>query len=190
MALDLDDPVAVALATVAAFQQAGLEGALYGGLALAAFGEPRETRDADFAVSTASAADARAALAAAGLDTVVALPGVRFGGLEISRISLAGGRKFNTIHLVTPRSPRYAQAVLRRAMEGTLEGQTLRVVTPEDFILLKVLSTREHDLVDARTVVEALRDRLDLALMEQEHIALAAEIQDHEIGVRYATVIG
>jgi hypothetical protein len=36
MALDLDDPIEVALATSSAFERAGLEVALYGGLALAA----------------------------------------------------------------------------------------------------------------------------------------------------------
>jgi hypothetical protein len=47
--LDLGDPTAVALAAFGALHGAGIEAALYGGLALAAYGEPRETRDADFA---------------------------------------------------------------------------------------------------------------------------------------------
>jgi hypothetical protein len=45
MALDLDDPSAVALAVAGAFSAAGLEAALYGGLALAVYGEcPRATK--------------------------------------------------------------------------------------------------------------------------------------------------
>ena len=50
MPLNLDDPTAVALAIFRTFSTRRIETALYGGLALAAYGEPRETRDADFAV--------------------------------------------------------------------------------------------------------------------------------------------
>jgi hypothetical protein len=46
MPLDLDDPTAIALAIFRALSDRRIEAALYGGLALAAYGEPRETRDA------------------------------------------------------------------------------------------------------------------------------------------------
>ncbi|HUH00633.1 MAG TPA: hypothetical protein VML75_01485 [Kofleriaceae bacterium] len=48
--VDLNDPIAVLLAAVEALRAAGLDGAVYGGLALAVYGEPRETRDADLVV--------------------------------------------------------------------------------------------------------------------------------------------
>ncbi len=41
--VDLDDPTTVALAVAEAFRGAGTAHALYGGLLLAAYGEPRET---------------------------------------------------------------------------------------------------------------------------------------------------
>jgi len=47
MTLDLSDPIAVLLAAADALNSAGFEIAAYGGLALAAYGTPRETRDAD-----------------------------------------------------------------------------------------------------------------------------------------------
>jgi len=111
MALDLDDPSAVALAVAAAFATAGLEAALYGGLALAVYGEPRETRDADLAVATVSVEAGRDALQAAGIQTVIAFSAVVFGGLSIGRLTLVGGGKLNTVDLVTPRSVRYARAL-------------------------------------------------------------------------------
>ena len=67
-ALDLNDPTAVLLAAVDAFEQAGLQAAAYGALILAAYGEPRETRDADLAVAHVSCAQAIDALRDAGLD--------------------------------------------------------------------------------------------------------------------------
>ncbi len=52
MTIDLDDPVALMLAASAACEKAGLEVAAYGGLAAGVYGEPRETRDADLAVTS------------------------------------------------------------------------------------------------------------------------------------------
>jgi len=189
MTLNLDDPSEVALAASEAFERAGLEVALYGGLALAIYGEPRETKDADLAVATVTVEAGHQALAAAGIDGVIAFVSVRFGGLSIGRISLLGGGKLNMVDLVTPLSARFAALVMKRAMRGALDGQELRVVTPEDFILLKVLSTRFKDLEDARSVVEALGDRLDRALLQAECDLLAVEIQDHDVRGRFATVM-
>ena len=188
MTLNLDDPIEVALAAAGAFQRAGLEAALYGGLALAAYGEPRETIDADLAVATVTVEAAHAALKAAGIDGVITFAGTQFGGLKIGRISLVGGGKLNTIDLVTPRSERYASAMLPRSMTGTLDGQELRVVSPEDFILLKVLSTRDKDLEDARAVLTALAGRLDEALVRREVDLLANEILDHDVQGRFASL--
>ena len=92
------------------------------------------------------------------------------------------------IDLVPPRSPRYATLVMQRALRGSLDGQELRVVAPEDFILLKVLSTREKDLEDARTVIESLRGRLDEELVRSEAALLANEIADHDVPGRFAAV--
>ena len=48
--MDLTDPTAAALRIAEAFDAAQTPYALYGGLLLAAYGEPRETRDVDLAV--------------------------------------------------------------------------------------------------------------------------------------------
>jgi len=48
--VDLNDPITVTPIAAEAFERAGLPCALYGGLLAAAYGEPRESRDADFAV--------------------------------------------------------------------------------------------------------------------------------------------
>src|SRR5947207_13519792 len=51
MSIDLDDPIGLMLVAAAALERSGAECAAYGGLALGMYGEPRETRDADFAVT-------------------------------------------------------------------------------------------------------------------------------------------
>jgi hypothetical protein len=150
------------------------------------YGEPRETRDADFAVTGVDVERARLALADLGVDVVIAFSNVRFGGCDVSRLSLVGGSQFNTVDLVTPRSVRFAGNVFRRAVIGLLRGHEIRATSPEDFVILKVLATRERDLEDARSVIEMQRPRLDEALIRMEIEQLIAEIPDHDIRRRFA----
>jgi hypothetical protein len=99
MSIDLDDPIALMLVAAAALEQSGAECAAYGGLALGMYGEPRETRDADFAVTSVDIERARLALADLGVDVVIAFSNVRFGGCDVSRLSLVGGSHVNTVDL-------------------------------------------------------------------------------------------
>ena len=189
MPLDLDDPTAIALAIFRALSDRRIEAALYGGLALAAYGEPRETRDADFAVVALSGAAAADALTAVGVRPVVALDRARFGGLLISRIALAegGGRAgLNVVDLIEPRSARFAAGALERAVTGDLRGVPIRVLSPEDFVLFKLLSTRDRDLEDAGTVLRAADLPLDRSFIDAEAVRLAAEIPDHDVIGRLA----
>jgi hypothetical protein len=189
MAIDLDDPVALLLASAAAFARVGIEAAAYGGLTLGMYGEPRETRDADLAVVGVAADTAREALLSLGVTVVVAFTDVRFGGCTVTRLSLVGGGQLNTVDLVTPRSRRYAEAMMARALTGTLRGESIRVVSGEDFIILKTLATRARDLEDARSVVDKQGPRLDPRLMREEIETLATEIADHDIRERFATLM-
>jgi len=188
MSIDLNDPVAVLLAAFQALERAGIEAAAYGGLALAVYGEPRETKDADLAVAGGvSAAQGEAALRAAGFDVILAFDRMRFGGQLVSRLTLIGGAagSLNTADLVEPRSSRYAHEVLARSLTGSLRQEPLRVVSPEDFVVLKILATRERDLEDAVTVVRSLATRIDMKLIERELEALAIEISDHDVMGRW-----
>ena len=188
MSIDLNDPVAVLLAAFQALERAGIEAAAYGGLALAVYGEPRETKDADLAVAGGvSAAQGEAALRAAGFDVILAFDRMRFGGQLVSRLTLIGGAagSLNTADLVEPRSSRYAHEVLARSLTGSLRQEPLRVVSPEDFVVLKILATRERDLEDAVTVVRSLATRIDMKLIERELEALAIEISDHDLMGRW-----
>lgn len=189
--LDLSDPIAVSLAVCRALRAAEVDAALYGGLALAAYGEPRETKDADLAVVGVQGADGAAALARAGLTAILTFDRVRFGGNLVSRITLVeggGAVGLNTVDLVEPRSTRFGHAALDRAIEGVLRNESIRVLSPEDFVLFKILSTRERDLEDAATVIRALGPDLDRTFIEEEAARLAVEIPDHEVTGRFSRV--
>lgn len=184
MTLDLNDPIAVLLAATRALADARIEAATYGGLALATYGAARETKDADLAVAAAASGAVAQALRKAGLEPSLAFEKVRFGGSDVTRFTLLPGADqtgLNTLDLVQPRSPRFAALVLGRAREGSLRGQRIRVVTPEEFVLLKILSTRERDLEDAASVLRALEGRLDVEAIREEGERLAREIPDHDV---------
>lgn len=186
VAIDLDDPIALMLAASSALTDVGIEAAAYGGLTLGMYGEVRETRDADLAAAGVDAEVARRALEEVGVLVVTAFADVQFGGCRLTRLSLVGGGQLNTVDLVMPRSPRYAVAMMSRCVTGSLRGQELRVVSPEDFVILKVLATRDRDLEDARSVLEKQRGRIDETLIAQEVASLAAELRDHDVLGRFA----
>lgn len=186
--MDLDDPLSSALLCVEAFERAGLGYALCGGLALAAYGVPRETKDVDLAVVDLSAESARAALQALGLSAVVAFEKVTFGGLTVGRVTLLGGpdaEGLNVLDLVRPRSERFGAAVLARAITAPLRNRRLHVASPEDFLVLKLLASRERDLEDARSVLARLGPELDRTLVEGEIELLAREIPDWDARTRW-----
>jgi hypothetical protein len=190
--LDLTDPIALLLAIAKALRAACIDAALYGGLALAAYGEPRETKDADLAVTSADSARVVAALERDGLDVSVKFERMRFGGHLITRIAVLGGERtaeLNIADFVEPRSARYAAAVLGSAIKGELREETVSVITPEDFVLFKNLSTRDRDLEDAATVVRALGETLDREVIVDEAGRLAREIEDHDVAGRLARVL-
>ena len=78
---------------------------------------------------------------------------------------------------------------MNRRLRGELGGQPLSVVSPEDFILLKVLSTHDKDLEDARSVLASLDRRLDHELLAAECQRLASELADHDVVGRFAAVM-
>jgi len=186
--VDLTDPTTAALVAVEAAERAGADHALYGGLLLAAYGEPRETRDVDLAVATLGADELRRVLDEMGFPTEPNFTGIDFGGLALDRLTLVGGEKdlgLNTIDLVRPRSDRYARAALDRAPEAPLRGRMVRVLSPEDFSLFKVLSTRDRDLSDARSVIRRTGEKLDRRAMDAEIDRLESELPDVAVRERY-----
>jgi len=141
----------------------------------------------DLAVSGLPVDRAVEALARASLAPSVSFERVRFGGNIVSRIALLGSGTtsgLNVADLVEPRPAAFAARVVARALAGRLRDQPVAIVTPEHFVLLKVLSTRDRDVEDAASVVRTLGPRLDLAEVEREAVALAAEIPDHDVAGR------
>lgn len=191
--MNLDDPTAVALLAADALGRAGIEHALYGGLLLAAYGTARETRDADLAVAGASPREAARSLEERGIHALVAFERSAFGGLWVSRVTLLGGSDatgLNTLDLVEPRSTDYARRALARSLGSTLRGQAIRLLSPEDFVVFKILSTREQDLIDASSVLASLGGDIDRGAIDSELATLASQTPEHPIDERWRRVGG
>lgn len=179
-----NDPNELLLKAVDLLNKANLRYGLYGGLALAVYGTPRETVDVDLAVSPSMHDVALAAIEKLHGGAIVAFREVPFGGLLISRVTFLfdKGRDrttANTVDLVSPQDLAYYGRIQERAIAGQMRGEDVVVVAPEDFVILKVLSTRERDLEDAASVVVRLReeDAIDMDLVAKEIEALSVGSQ-------------
>lgn len=189
--MNLNDPVATALLAAEALDRAGHRYALFGGLLLAAYGEPRETRDADVAVVDLTAEAARQALEAVGVRCLVSFDGVTFGGLSVGRVALVGGDDhlgLNVLDLVKPRSSRYSNASMARSVRVPLRNHTIQALTADDFVIFKMLATRDRDLDDAASVLRRSGDLLDVGLIDRETDVLATEIEDWDVRGRWETI--
>jgi hypothetical protein len=176
--MDLADPVAIALSVADCLRDEGIPHALYGGLLLAAYGQARETKDADVAVVRADAGAVASLLdRRLGLRTITAFERRSFGGLLLSRITLVEGEELNTLDLVEPADPAFAARAVGRAVLSTPRARPIHVLTPEDFVLFKLLSTRE--LADAASVVRSLGSELDVEHVEEEVRTLARSGPTH-----------
>lgn len=187
--MDLTDPVAFALDIAEVLHREGVDHALYGGLLLAAYGQARETKDADLAVVHADPAATSSLLAdRLGLHCTVAFDRRPYGGLFISRITMIQGDDLNTLDLVEPRDRGYAERALARSLVSELREREIRVLTPEDFVVFKALSTRDLDVEDAASVVRAMGSDLATELVEREIEELSQSPESHAARERWLAI--
>lgn len=78
-----------------------------------------------------------------------------------------------------------AAAAIERSVRAPLRGQEIELLTPEDVVLFKVLSTREKDLEGAAAILGHLAGRLDTDLITNEIQRLTEEIEDHDVQDRW-----
>jgi hypothetical protein len=69
-----------------------------------------------------------------------------------------------------------------------LRKREIRVLTPEDFVIFKLLSTRELDLSDAASVLRTLGGDLDADLIEREVDTLSQSLAPHSVRNRWEQV--
>ena len=126
----------VLAAAVGALEQKGIPYLLVGGIAASTYGRPRWTHDVDVLVRPVDAALALDALAADGFRTEETFPDWLYkaerDGVSVDVIfSMPGGILLD-------------EQMLARAREETVGGLSVRVIPPEDMIVIKAIVHDEH----------------------------------------------
>jgi hypothetical protein len=139
------------LRTTRALDEAGVEHALVGGLAVAVWGAPRATKDIDLLVRGTDLDRAVDVARGVGFD-IIALRIVFQDGMELQRVTRAQAGELLTLDfLVVNDNLEPVWASRRRLAVGTGE---LSVISREALIQMKALAGRPQDLAD----IERLRE--------------------------------
>jgi hypothetical protein len=135
---------------------------LIGGLAVAAWGEPRSTLDVDVTVWTE--ADQTSVL-------VQRLTSV-FLARSANPVAFVRDRgvlplEFEGVRLdvVFARLP-FERDIIERAAKREVAGRMVNVIAVEDLVLMKMISEREKDLDDARKLIRRFGSSLDVGYLE------------------------
>ena len=155
-----------------------------GGLAAAVWGEPRTTLDVDVTVWVP---DARIAALieklAERFDVLVSDPTGFIARTRVLPMRTRAGIRIDLIFGLLS----FEEAAIRRAVDVSVGGTTVRFCSPEDLILHKIISTRERDLADARAVVVRRLASLDLGYLEPRIRELASLLERPEISELWAS---
>lgn len=169
------------------FAQESIPYMLVGGLANAVWGEPRATVDVDFTVWVEEAR----------LGTVVERLARVFRPLPEDPLAFV--RQTRVLPLESPEHVRvdvifgllpFEREALARSVPVEVAGFSVQVVSPEDLVLMKIVSERSQDLQDAQAVVKRQRGRLDLGYLRPRVQELARLLEKPEIDDRFCLWLG
>lgn len=155
---------------------------LIGGIANAVWGEPRATVDVDVTITVdeESLADTIAQLGQR-LQIAVTDPVPFVRQTRVLPVDTQNGVRGDVIFAVLP----FEIAAVRRARTVRLAGRDIRVVTPEDLILMKVISERPRDVTDAEGLTRRRLDELDLGYLDPLVREMATLLERPEILERW-----
>ena len=153
------------LDAVAVLSAEGIEYAVVGAMAGSVHGVVRASLDADaiMSLATQKLRDIQKRFIAAGFETEL-----RYGDVDdpIAAMLVLTDRHENRVDLLVGlRGLEFA--AFARAVDVPFQGQTLRVIGREDFIAMKIFAGGPQDLSDARHVIDAASDQIDLALLRR-----------------------
>ena len=138
-----------------ALNQAGVEYALVGGLAVAVWGAPRATKDIDLLVRSENLPEALVAVRARGF-TLEALPFVFKDGTTLHRVSKVAksGDLLTVDFMVVDRN---LEAAWASRTHLALADQEVVVISREALIAMKALAARPQDIADIQNLNESDR---------------------------------
>ncbi len=163
-----DNPLIESLKELCLFLEAqGIEYMLIGGLAVGIWAEPRATVDIDF-------------LVAIGLDDFDTLkhklikssrfvfmhdkPMV-FGKINFLRATMKSNTDISVDFLFA--DDEFKNRALQRKETIKVKDFSVNISSPEDLILLKLLSGREQDRLDAEKIIKIQKENIDMEYMKE-----------------------
>lgn len=139
--------------------EAGIPSIVIGGMAVAAWGEPRVTRDVDLKILLGRE-DADRLLEILSNDYRSLLPNPR-EKLQKQALVFIQDSLGTRLDLLLADTPYDVMAVQRRRNVEVQPGVAINLCSPEDLIVYKLISTRPRDHEDAKGVVRRQGDLLD-----------------------------
>ena len=141
--------------------QAGIDYMLIGGLAVGIWGQPRATVDIDFMISVSTDDFESFRSRATESEQFIFLHNkpMTLRAISLLRATLRENPDISVDFLFADNE--YARQALKRKERVSLKDFSVNITTPEDLILLKLLSGREQDWIDAAKVLEIQAGRLD-----------------------------
>ncbi len=138
---------------------AGIPSIVIGGVAVAVWGEPRLTRDADMKVLLErDAADRLLSVLASDYTSLLPDPRQTLRRQAMVFVQDTLGTRLDILLADTP----YDVLAIQRGRDVEVQpGVTLRVCSPEDLVIYKLISTRLRDHEDAQGVVHRQGANLD-----------------------------
>lgn len=163
-----DNPLVLALEELCAFlSRADIDYMLVGGLAVGIWAEPRSTVDVDFLISfkLEDLPRLRGKLEESGAFTHIHEKPMIFQRVSLLRAMLKSNPDIFVDFLFADDD--FKREALSRSIIVVVHGFPVSIPTPEDLILLKRLSGRQQDFLDAKKIALFKKDELNQEYIEK-----------------------
>jgi hypothetical protein len=160
----------------------GIEYAIVGGIANAVWGEPRATIDVDVTVSV-EADDLSNTIRAITSQMRSPVPDAEafVRQTRVLPLDTDEGVRIDVIFALLP----FEHDAIQRARKVAIADRTVAVVSPEDLVLMKIISDRPRDLSDAEAIVRRRLREMDREYLEPRIRELAVLLERDEIVERW-----
>jgi len=162
-----NNPLVRSLREVCSFlDKAAIEYMLVGGMAVGIWAEPRATVDIDFLVSVrlADFDNLKRHLTESGRFVFIHEKPMVFGRISFLRATLKSNADISIDFIFS--DDFFKGEALKRREVAQLSDFSLNMATPEDLIILKLLSGREQDRLDAMKILEIQKGKLDMDYLQ------------------------
>jgi predicted nucleotidyltransferase len=154
-----------------------IEYMLVGGLAVGIWSEPRATVDIDFMVSmkTDDYNILKKTLKEVKKFIFIYDEPMMFARISFLRATLKSNKNISVDFLFADDD--FKSEALRRKETIQVAGFSVNVTTPEDLVILKLLSGREQDRLDAKKILEIQKGNLDMEHIQNWLRKLSIELE-------------